>query len=552
MTPEEERARHLRSVPYDDPPDDDPGESDAWAHAHAAGADGARGQGGQQTQQAWPTHDPHAEAAVLSALLSATPEQYEHVEGILALLAASDFYEPRHELVYTAVCAVHARGAGIDPVAVVSELRNAKTLTAAGGQAYIAELHGALVPAVMGEGHAASLVRYSERRAAAGLGRALLSAAEHATDEELAGRVAEELRHGAERMTPRGPALSTWAPVDLSEILASDVDPSPVPSVLRRRDGTALLYPGAIHSISGEPGSGKSWLAVLGVAQEITEERPVLYLDFEDRAATFVARLRDVGVPDHLIGAHLRYARPEVALDAAGQLALARAAEGCAFGVVDGITEAMTLHALSLMDNQDVATFLALLPHRLAHLGMAVLQVDHVVKDSEARGRYAIGGQHKLAGITGAAYKAVVARSMGRGVRGSTRIVVDKDKHGRVGPTGITAAELILDATPLDPEGRWHRGQTECAGLWMEQAAPETNEAGDFRPTGLMEKVSRFLEINPGASGRNITDVIKGKAEHVRTALQVLAVEGYVSLAPGPHRSTLHFSDRPYREADDR
>ena len=60
---------------------------------------------------------------------------------------------------------------------------------------------------------------------------------------------------------------------------------------------------------------------------------------------------------------------------------------------MDGITEAMSLHGLQLQDNNDVARFMVMLPRRFARTGAAALLIDHVTKDRETRGRYAIGAQ---------------------------------------------------------------------------------------------------------------------------------------------------------------
>jgi len=51
-----------------------------------------------------------------------------------------------------------------------------------------------------------------------------------------------------------------------------------------------------------------------------------------------------------------------------------------------------------------------------ADTGAGVLMLDHVVKSEESRGRYAIGGQHKLAGLTGWDLETIRARA-GLGVR---------------------------------------------------------------------------------------------------------------------------------------
>lgn len=69
---------------------------------------------------------------------------------------------------------------------------------------------------------------------------------------------------------------------------------------------------------------------------------------------------------------------------------------------------------------------------------------------------------------------------------------------------------------------------------------------GPFRPTFLMEKVSRTLEAQPGLGLNAIRMAVKGSHEHKTLALQVLIAEGYVRVEKKgqAHR---HFSVRPFR-----
>jgi hypothetical protein len=54
----------------------------------------------------------------------------------------------------------------------------------------------------------------------------------------------------------------------------------------------------------------------------------------------------------------------------------------------------MTTEGLALGDNTDVAAWMRPLPKRFAAAGAAVVVIDHVVKNRDDQGRYAIGGQH--------------------------------------------------------------------------------------------------------------------------------------------------------------
>jgi hypothetical protein len=82
-------------------------------------------------------------------------------------------------------------------------------------------------------------------------------------------------------------------------------------------------------------------------------------------------------------------------------------------------------------DDVDVAE-MQLLPKALAKLGPAVLLIDHVVKEKQSRGRYATGSQHKLSGITGAAYTIEPQARFAIGTSGSSVVLIVKDRPGGV------------------------------------------------------------------------------------------------------------------------
>jgi hypothetical protein len=63
----------------------------------------------------------------------------------------------------------------------------------------------------------------------------------------------------------------------------------------------------------------------------------------------------------------------------------------------------------------------------------AVVTIDHVPKNPDARGKGAIGGQHKRAGIDGIGLTFTVgAEPLARGRDGKARITIDKDRPGHV------------------------------------------------------------------------------------------------------------------------
>jgi hypothetical protein len=216
-------------------------------------------------------------------------------------------------------------------------------------------------------------------------------------------------------------AATSWTPENLGAVLAGEaVDPEP--TILSRTDQVALIYGGKLHQVSGEPESCKGWLALEAAAERLALDNCVLYLDFEDSAPTIVSRLRALGVTDDRIRDGFIYIRPHEPLtDGAARDALDAAfAREPELVVIDGVTEALTIHGLDLGDNADVARWLELLPRLAGRSGAAVVLVDHVVKAPEARGRYALGAQHKLAGVD-VAYSLAVVEPFARGAPGWSR-----------------------------------------------------------------------------------------------------------------------------------
>ncbi len=335
---------------------------------------------------------------------------------------------------------------------------------------------------------------------------------------------------------------STWADVDLAAILTGDTPPL-MPTILARDDGPNLIYPGKVHSVSGESESGKTWLLLAAVVGQLLAAEHVIYIDFEDSAEAITARLQALHVPDQVIAAQVHYSRPDTPLDDQGRAQLAKAlTHRPTLAVIDGVTEAMTIHGYETSSNDGAALFYALLPRWLAHQGPAVALIDHVPKDEERNKRYALGAQHKLAGLDGAAYMVDLIRPFGHGQHGISRVRISKDRPGRVrehSPHGH-ACDLHLQS---DNNG----GVTLTLRPPVAYDGPDGSASG-FRPTHLMEKVSRYVEVHPGMSGRAIVTAVKGRDEHVRLALELLVAEGFISTGKGDRNAIIHSHGRPYRE----
>jgi AAA domain-containing protein len=279
----------------------------------------------------------------------------------------------------------------------------------------------------------------------------------------------------------------SWGVVDLAPVLEGErVDHAP--RILRRSDGQHLLYPGKTHLLSGPYESLKTWLALKGCAGQMALERHVLYVDFEDDPDVIVDRLRELGVPDPVTREFFHYVRPDEPLASSRRTEPAATAvldatidaHPYTLAIVDGLTEALALHGISMNDNTEIARFNALLPRRLVRHGAAALTLDHVPHE----GNRAIGAQHKMAGLSGAAYLIEPVKMAGRDGESVARLTVKKDRPGYVRSAsagGKRAGDVHV-----------HHGEGGFIAVRIEQASDTAD------PLGLAPRERRVLEALHG------------------------------------------------------
>ncbi len=326
----------------------------------------------------------------------------------------------------------------------------------------------------------------------------------------------------------------SWGAIDLAPYLDGSA-PGDEPALLDRDDGRCLLYRGKLHSLAGEPECGKSWLALYACVERLSAGERVVYVDFEDGPATLASRLLALGCDPQAVADRFAYVRPDEPLQA-GQLA-GLLTPAPALVVLDGLTELLAIHGLDLNSNSEVAELLALVPRPCCASGAAVLMLDHVVKRKDDRGRWAIGAQHKLAGVD-LAYALNVSEPAGRGREGQMHLVVSKDRPGHVrgfAAHGKQAATMILRSTGERVE--------------IELRAPGA-AASAWRPTGIMERVSRTLEADSPRSTRALRAAVSGRNEHVDLAAERLVAEGF-ACSQTDAGARLYSSVQPFRETDD-
>ena len=332
---------------------------------------------------------------------------------------------------------------------------------------------------------------------------------------------------------------SSWFPKPLN---LDNTEEEPKPAFLPREDGEMLIYRGKVNGLLGESESGKTWVALFAVQQALAVGQRVIYLDFEDSARGITSRLRSLGaIDDHF--KHLLYANPDETLTLAASADLYEALTSFKpdLVVLDGVNAAMTLLGLDLNSNTDATKFSQAVLKPLKAQGAGVLTIDHVPKNKDNRGNYAIGAQSKRADIDGCAISVAVVAPFGRGQNGELKMTVTKDRPGHVRAIALGAKAVGV--------AHLRSGGEDKVRIVIE-ALRGAN--GGFRPTHLMEKVSKLLEGSVTALTKSAVEKgVEGKADAIRAACQCLIDDKFIQIENGVRNSLMLKLLKPYREADD-
>jgi hypothetical protein len=325
------------------------------------------------------------------------------------------------------------------------------------------------------------------------------------------------------------PELEPWEPTDLSEILTGD--DTPPTRLLTRVDGEGLIYAGKLNSLNGETELAKSIKALFGALQEMRAGRHVVWVDLEDSPRTAVARARTLGATDELIAKFFHYISPGGRLDEDTAHQLVDRFDP-SLVVVDSMTELLALHGADSYHSTELAII-----HRTLRAftvnGAAVLVIDHVAKDREARGRYAIGSERKLSGLDGVALTVKLLKPFGRGMHGTSSITVAKDRLGWVRPLAV---DKVVAEFHLHEDGR------------AELVVPDEQTANDdWQPTFYMEKVSRWLELHPDSTVTDVRSAGLGTTKYVNTARAELEAAGHLTVTRDGRANRLNITT-PYRQ----
>lgn len=424
-------------------------------------------------------------------------------------LAPDDFHLPSHQHVWAACQTLAAAGQYIDNATVTAELRARQLLddlgTTDGSRGPAAVVHLLAVAAfpTAAAAYAARVADLARARRLVGLAHELTEtgyAGDLDAATELLQRTATEIRDRA------APSLMLE---DVASVIRGNVA-TIAPSILRREDGACLVYPGLTHSIFGEPGLGKSFVALIAAAQVIDDGGTVMWLDYEGNRRICGDRLRSLGVSAEACEGRFLYMRPgKVGPVERAELANLAETNHPTLAVVDGVARAIARQGGDEDKASDVLAFLDAVVTPLTEAGAAAVTIDHVIKAKEGRDRWARGSGAKLGEIEGAAYLLEAGEPFNRASAGSMRLVVSKDREGLVGSPRQVAA--VIRIAPVS------------GGVTVRVMPPSQ------APTGLAVAVVKVLQPGVELSQAGLITAVRDIGERFRTSALIEVADGLSS-----------------------
>lgn len=309
----------------------------------------------------------------------------------------------------------------------------------------------------------------------------------------------------------------SWLPLNLAYL----PDEPPVKPTL---GGFGIVYPGKRHVFSGPQESAKTLAAYAIVIETIrTIDTSAAILDFEMGAYAARNRLRELGATNTDLE-RIHYLEPhEPATDERISTLIALQPM---LVLIDAAAGAYDLQGLDENKRADVERFTRLFVRGFWKAGIATIVLDHVVKNTETRGKYAIGSERKTGGVdVHLGFDTILP--IKRGSTGLYKITTHKDRDGYLQRGQL--AELHLTSDP----------DTHRIG-WEFKPAEHVEPGETWMPTKVMQKISGLLEQQTEpVSRKQMIDEAGGRHDVARKAIDHLVRLGYATETDGPRNSKL-------------
>lgn len=299
--------------------------------------------------------------------------------------------------------------------------------------------------------------------------------------------------------------------------------------------GEPWLLAGKRYLIPAPAGTGKSLLALVVAVGIVAAGGAVAILDVENGADEYARRLEDVlEAKSEDLGGDLAAACSErlryfewPALSVSWEPEQwAAALLGVDVAIFDSSRLTLSQAGLAEDSNDDYAAFVNGLLVPLARADVATIVLDNTGHEERERAR----GASAKADLNEVVYLVKVGEEFDRHRPGKLRLVRRRTRFAEL-PGEL---EVPLGGGVYGPPREVEPG----------------SDSDGFRPTGLMERTSRVVEMQPGLSRKELLEAVGGKRNYAALALTLLIDEGYVR-READGREKRHHSERPYREVDD-
>lgn len=221
---------------------------------------------------------------------------------------------------------------------------------------------------------------------------------------------------------------------DVAGLLDGTIPEPPRPGLLYRSDGIGLFYRAQVNMLFGEAGDGKTLLAECATAAVLEAGGRVVLIDLDHNGVeATVVRLLDMGAPESVLRDldRFRYVEPDDRLHLDAVVENATLHDWCPdLAVVDSVGELMPLFGLSSNSPDDFTHAHARVLKPLAKAGAAVVAIDHLPKNTEAKASGPTGTAAKRRAIGGAAIRVAAKEPFTPGTGGSAWLTLNKDRHG--------------------------------------------------------------------------------------------------------------------------
>lgn len=344
----------------------------------------------------------------------------------------------------------------------------------------------------------------------------------------------------------RWAAFGAWRPADLTRYLDPNWAPDP-PTLLARDDGACLYYRRNVNWLHGASGEGKTWVALVAVAQELMAGRDVVWVHYEDPEADKIThRLILLGVPAQVIldRFHVCVVGSASMVDGIPMLRAVITFYAADLVVIDSIGEAIGSDGIAVKDDEKFVAWIHQTCRVLAADGSTVLGIDHLPMGEPGR-LDPVGSFRKKAATTGSMFLAESPKAPTKGKAGYIKLTCAKDRSG-AWTKGDVAAIIHMDPKP---DGGIQVTVTAPRAATGDQAGEPAEIVLARHAVRTVVKYGRPLsrtELAASMIG------VKGRTTAKRQGIDFALLQGWLKEEPGPRGGRLMaLGDVPVPTADD-